>query len=70
MPVQSGRNQLGRIARRRLQLRVAQLLRQCFAVHVVVVIDVVVVVAHGCQLILNIADVKSPASFDVNAEII
>ncbi len=71
LSVQSGRDQLGGIPRRRrgLQFRVPQLLRQCFAVHAVVVVQVVVVLAHGCQLVLDVADIESPASFDVNAGI-
>ena len=45
------------------------MLRECFAVTatVVEVVVVVVVVAHGGQLVLNVAHVEGPASFDVNA---
>jgi hypothetical protein len=51
------------------------LFRKCFAVSgpvevVVAIVDVVVVVlAHRGKLVLNVAYVECPASFDMNAEI-
>ena len=41
---------------------------ESFAVAAAVAEVVVVVVAHGGQLVLNVADVEGPAPFDVNAE--
>ena len=41
---------------------------ESFAVAAAVAEVVVVVVAHSGQLVLNVADVEGPATFDVNAE--
>ena len=68
LPVKSGRDQLARVPRGRLQLRVPELLRECFAVARAVVVDVVVVVvADGRELVLDVAHVERPAPFDVDA---